>query len=39
MAKKVQKRRRTTSQKIFTVLSVLLIAVMIITSVASLFAH
>ncbi len=37
MAKQSKKPRRTTSQKIFAVLSVVLIAVMVLTSVASLF--
>ena len=37
MAKKPSKPRRTTSQKIFAVLSVILIVVMVLTSVASLF--
>jgi hypothetical protein len=39
MAKSTKKPRRSTSQKIFAVLSVILIAVMVLTSIASLFAQ
>jgi len=39
MAKPSKRPRRSTSQKIFAVLSVILIAVMVLTSIASLFAQ